>query len=297
MISVNCFLFFEFTIISPFLFKNIEAKGGGFGDDYYRGGRGHRGRDSTYGEGGGWLGGFGSQSATIGVIIGLLVFTVFVICIIFFCDCNDNDDNDRLEENESRNDVLEVEYKPGKAFSPIEENANCENVVEQSYYSGGKKWVKGCDGWRQLDGNETIEEQKIKEFDDMYKEMEREYGTLMEDIKNQYGENSKEAIDYKKQLIDMKKSMDEAKALVEERKREFETIKKSKIESENQTINDMEINMNDNLRIKKDVIDLVDVRIQENSIKSDDKKETCEQPSNKKDVIDLVELRRNFFDS
>ena len=121
MICINYLLFFEFTIILPFLFEDIEAKGGGFGDDYYRGGRGHRGRDSTYGGGGGGLGGFGSQSATIGVIIGLVIFTVFVICIIFCCDCNDNHDNDRLEENESRNDVLEVEYTPRKAFSSSEE--------------------------------------------------------------------------------------------------------------------------------------------------------------------------------
>ena len=98
MICINYLLFCEFTIILSFLVEDIEAKSGGVGNNYY-GGRGHQGGDRNYGVN-------YSKGALIGVIIGVAIIAYSLLKMIFCCDCNDDDDNDRLEENEYRNDVL-----------------------------------------------------------------------------------------------------------------------------------------------------------------------------------------------
>ena len=129
MICINYLLFFEFTIILPFLFEDIEAKGGGFGGGYYGGGR-----DSIYGVN-------YSKGAIIGVIIGVAIIAYSLLRMIFCCDCNDDDDNDRLEETEFRNYILSWNIdKQTKLFYQVsEDNAITKNVVEQSYYRHGKR--------------------------------------------------------------------------------------------------------------------------------------------------------------
>lgn len=260
MIENNCLLICQIFVVLSNWVGDIAAKGGGYGDDYYRGGRGGGIRGKTD-HGTDYSGPllfekFGTTGGVVCIII-LILFFSFVIYIIYCCDCRqmayERKRRRRVEETDEGFDFEEeLIISPVKALSSNKDDEDIKINFESNTCSS--KWISEDGVWKKATTEDITKGNMVSTGVEINKEEYEEIQKYLNDSQVFKEDNSTEI-----KIRSEEKYVEILKHLIEMR------------ESRNQIIRVSQINEIEDLKTKK-----------------------IEEP---RYVIDNAELRRAFFES